>query len=456
MPGQEATIQAAVTAAAAGDTIVVAGGVYRENVVVPIGKDGLVIRSAGAVLDGNLNGVQGVCLTVGSANVVVSGMRFRNGTSQIAATAAGLQVLKCAFSEAGSFAVDVAGDNAVVDGCRFDGPSAVAFRAVGAAATLRHCALRHCGNGGMDATGLNAVADSNTFAWIDDANAVKITGDNSKVTKNKFSLCDRDCIRITGISSLVDGNKADRVSARLVNITAGDGAIVRNNAASYVVGGIIVDGDTTQVLSNRISRCSTNAAIAVSGDNLAVSFNTVTTTWNDSDGLSVDSGSATGGGTVEGNKVTDSAGIGLRFETVFHLVIKTNSAIRCTDDNRAAIRLVGDSNTMTGCTSTAADNVGVYVDGNANALTACSTSGATETGFLIAGGSGNSLTDCNASACELEGLDNKAKLTAVVRGSFRGGRFDVTNDVVNAATFTDPSLAGVSFRTGGSTQQSQF
>jgi hypothetical protein len=456
VPKQQPTIQAAVNAALQGDTIVLSPGVYVENVVVPPGKDGLVIKSVlGATIDGNLNGVQGACLTVGSSNVSVSGIRFRFGSTQIVATAAGLTVTKCTFLQATTFGIDADGDNAVVDSCRFEGPGSAAFRANGAGATLRRSSLRHCGLGGIEASGLNAVVDSNYFAWIDDANAVKVTGDNARVTRNRFTLCDKDCIRITGISSLVELNKADRVDQRLINITGGAGAVVRRNAAQWVEGGITVDGDNSQVLSNRIGHCSVNDAISVTGDNVAVSFNTIVLTWNDSDGVSVTSNTATGGGTVEGNRVFDAAGSGLRLEDVHHLVVKLNAAFRCADDNRPGISLKGDFNTMTACTTTDADNVGVSIDGASNSVTACVSTGASVAGFVVRG-AGNTLTSCTANWSGLEGLSNRGTLTAVVKGHYRGDRFDVTNDVLNLATFTDPALTGVSFKSGGSTQQTQF
>jgi parallel beta-helix repeat protein len=291
---------------------------------------------------------------------------------------------------------------------------------------------------------------------MDDASAVRINGDGCKVARNRFSLCDRECIRITGITSLVEQNRADRISARLVNVTGGDNAIVRNNRASLVVGGINVDGDNVQVLSNRVSDCGGTAAISVNGDNVAVSQNYVNQTWNDADGVAVDSRTPTGGGTVQGNRITDAAGVGLRLDSVNNLIITSNRIMSSTEDNRAAFRLVGDTNTVTDCVVTDADNVGFLIEGNTNSLTDCTVTGATEVGFLINGGSNNALTDCRSSDCGLEGLDNQGFLTRLTRGRYRGARYDITNDVLNLATFTDPSLAGVNFETGGSTQQSQF
>jgi hypothetical protein len=80
VPGQYATIQAAVTAASAGDTIMVAGGVYTENVV--ISTSGLRLKAIGrAVIDGaSLTGTGILVLGTAAqpvADVEVSGFEVR-------------------------------------------------------------------------------------------------------------------------------------------------------------------------------------------------------------------------------------------------------------------------------------------------------------------------------------------------------------------------------------------
>ncbi|MEZ4887870.1 MAG: right-handed parallel beta-helix repeat-containing protein [Chitinophagales bacterium] len=57
VPGDQATIQAAVTAASSGDEIVIAAGTYIESVIIPAGKNNLIIRGAtGTAADVTIDG----------------------------------------------------------------------------------------------------------------------------------------------------------------------------------------------------------------------------------------------------------------------------------------------------------------------------------------------------------------------------------------------------------------
>lgn len=462
VPQDQATIQAGVNAASTGDTVLVSKGVYTENVVVAIA--GVTIKGAGAILDGNIAGTDGPCLTGNAADLTVTGMTFRNGTNQVLGNAAGLTLLKCTFIEAGSIAVDAISTGTVVEGCKFYGTSGLAIRNVALSTAVRKCTFLHGGNGGIEITGNGATVESCTFTSVDDNESIQITGDGARVVKNKFSRCANDCIRIIGsvvAAATIESNKGDRLSARLVNVSGASAAVganctVQKNSASYCVGAINVLGNACTVLSNKVSNNLNTDAITVSGDGITVSSNTVATTWNDADAIALSSDTAAGGGTVSGNKVSDSAGYGFVMSTVFALAISSNSATRCGEDNRGGFFLSGDNNTMENCAATEGDRVGIEVTGNGNSLIGCKSSKAATVGILVSGGNLNTLTNCSVTAAGLEGMTNQATNTNLVGGKYQGLRFDVANDVGGGATFTDPTLAGVSFSTGGAAQQSHF
>ncbi len=78
---QYASIQAAVNAAAAGDTINVAPGTYTETVTVGAGKNNLTLHSTtpyGAVVQSpNVAGIQGLLVVRGALNVTIDGFQIQ-------------------------------------------------------------------------------------------------------------------------------------------------------------------------------------------------------------------------------------------------------------------------------------------------------------------------------------------------------------------------------------------
>jgi len=96
VPADETTIQDAVTAASAGDTIIVAAGTYAEGVTVPAGKNGLLIHGANAgVAAGRVPAARGAesivdgGFSLSSDGVVIDGFRIDNGASLFGAGSIG-------------------------------------------------------------------------------------------------------------------------------------------------------------------------------------------------------------------------------------------------------------------------------------------------------------------------------------------------------------------------------
>ncbi|MCP3977423.1 MAG: hypothetical protein GY720_23280, partial [bacterium] len=95
VPADHATIQLAVSAATGVDTVVVAAGLYTEDVTVVAGKDGLTIEGANAgIAAGRVPGVRGAESIVdggfqlSSASVTVDGFQVINGNTSFGAVGA--------------------------------------------------------------------------------------------------------------------------------------------------------------------------------------------------------------------------------------------------------------------------------------------------------------------------------------------------------------------------------
>ena len=450
VPQDFGTIQDGVTAADTGDTVSISKGVYFENVVV--GTAGIKIVGKGAILDGNISGVDGVCLTVNAADVVVQGLTFRHGTDQISVAADGLQVSKCTFLDANSDSIVGSSNTAIVTSSKFAFMSSDGIDLIGNTITVSKCTFSRGGTRGLLLTGNGNRVESCTFTGMDDGGAAFVDGDAGYLGKNKATFLDGDAFRIDGNTGVIESNKADRCDSRLVLVN-GDGVTVQKNTGTYMRGGIDVTGDGAMVLSNKFTNTAATDAIFVEGDGFTISKNTVSTTYDEADGIEADSATVAGLGTIEGNKVSDTAGWGYNLDTVFGVVVRDNSATRCGQDGRGGVNLVGDDNTLDGLKVTDVEGPGIVMNGVGNDSLDCAVKTASTDGFRVLGNL-NNIDRCSATACGGEGLDNRGTGTIVGNSKFTKNRIDVANDVIGGATIP-AGLGTVTFDTGGDATQPQ-
>ncbi|HJS94950.1 MAG TPA: kelch repeat-containing protein, partial [Solirubrobacteraceae bacterium] len=113
------SIQSAVNAASAGDTVWVAAGIYAESVTIPAGKDGLMITGAEAGIAPDQGGPvarpagesvldpSGIAFVVSSNSVTIDGFTIRDGSIGVEqfATVSGLRALDTTFSDEGNAVV---------------------------------------------------------------------------------------------------------------------------------------------------------------------------------------------------------------------------------------------------------------------------------------------------------------------------------------------------------------
>ena len=142
VPQDQATIQAAVDAAASGDVVVVGPGVYAEQVVAA--RSGITIVGRSAVIDGGAGAEAGACLSLtGDGNAVVN-MRFEGGTDQVVLIGADCTVRNCRSSGAGESFVSVQGSGSLVLGCRVEDCGDDAVQIDGEAAVVAKVRVAGC------------------------------------------------------------------------------------------------------------------------------------------------------------------------------------------------------------------------------------------------------------------------------------------------------------------------
>jgi hypothetical protein len=183
------TIQAAMIAARAGDTVLVANGVYKEKVAV---KAGVLLKAQslfGAAIDG---GGRGTVVTLGG-NAGVCGLEIRNGTIGVLSRSIGNSITKCRITGNWETGLSCAGrlpriqDNVIVynRGSGIQGWDVIASNDV-----IEHNTIAFNANNGIALGGssnvmieFNIIAFNHRFAVKSDESA-KISAANNDFFQN--------------------------------------------------------------------------------------------------------------------------------------------------------------------------------------------------------------------------------------------------------------------------------
>lgn len=384
-PPCHATIQDAVTAAAAGNTITIAPAIYAEAVTIPPGKNGLRLRGAGAkktIIDAGPP-VTGTALVIQSDDVSVEALGIRLADED------GIRV---DTGVAGTRLVKISVERVELRCVNLDGPGTLIEKSV----------LSGCDDHAVDGSQLatNTIIRSNIISRS--TGCVRLFGNGALVEKNKFQLCDDfDAVDIVADQFVVRKNKVD-VSEDGIDVfcTPCTQALIAGNKITNAggdSGGIRAETDAPGLVIEKNSvRNTTDSAVFVLGTGVV----------------------------VRGNKVKsfggDSGDFGFEFEGTDH-TIEGNSA---TGGHQDGFYIGGDGHVVEGNKSV--DNLGdgFEIDGIDITLTGNKAKGNRGEGFDIAGGSeqttllGNYASGNRVDFCD-EGIattstDNDFDTTAAV------------------------------------------
>jgi parallel beta-helix repeat protein len=393
------TITAAAAAAADGDRILVASGVYAEHVVLTANR--VELKGVGAIWDGHIGPVSGNCLTIEGTDCTVSGFVFRNGNLHVVANGDRTSILRCTSRGASGDAFQF---NSSLD------------------ARVDHCRIVSGAERGIGAGDSHRIVVSKNVIRATDRSAVELEEcDDVRVEKNTVSgVQDDDAV-------VVDGPRADVVSNRV--FTTGRR-------------GIVVDGDDALVERNHVSNTSDDG-ITVSGDRAAIRNNAVSHGTDDSTGINY-SGGLAAATTIERNVVADMTENGIRV-SANGVTVRSNNVARCGVESDASIEISGSGNTVESNRVDEADVDGILITGDNNTVRNCIVTVSYEDGVVVFGDA-NTFSGLKVTGCDGEGFENQGTNTRLTDSTLLGNRLDLARGL--AATWVLP-LTNVKFKTGG-------
>lgn len=219
--GCETTIQAAVDAAAAGDTIKIKSGTYFESVDVPASKTGLTIKGSGGVIidPENVNDGTIDALDIDADDVTVMKLNIHNA----------------------SIGIDVGADNVRISNVYIRNTSSDCIEVDGNGAVIEKNTLRACGSDGIDLDGDDAVIARNNISQISDNGIDVDPGNNALIEKNNLLQTENNGIDVEGDDARVERNRIVQADSDGIEVSGANPQILRNQVSLFADDGVEVD-----------------------------------------------------------------------------------------------------------------------------------------------------------------------------------------------------------------------
>jgi hypothetical protein len=231
----EATVQAGVNAANAGDTVSIGAGVFLESVSIPVGKNGLILRGKRSVLDSSPLGLPGI--EVLSSNVQITGVVVRNADGvgiDVQAGADGAKISKVTVQNADSNCIEIDANGVTVENSTIVACGSLVISGAANDVVIRNNRMKLADSGGIIITSNNAVIERNEISNIEDGNCINVTGNDAEVVSNRIVGCDSEGVRVDGEAPFIVKNQVSAGSGFEIDCTAdcGNGLVSGNRVSN--------------------------------------------------------------------------------------------------------------------------------------------------------------------------------------------------------------------------------
>jgi len=205
-----ATIQAAEDAAADGDRISIARGVYFENVVVDVPN--LEISGTSRTIVDPDDPNNGPGFTFMAPGFEIRGFTIRNGDTdaiRVEAAATGGTIRNMDLSGPESDCIETLADFTTIQNNYFMGCGSNFVRFTADDIVIEKNRGKFADSDGFSGTGNRAVVENNYFQNVEDSSCARITGDDLEFVNNHAVGCDGRLIDSEGDNPLIDRNRGE-------------------------------------------------------------------------------------------------------------------------------------------------------------------------------------------------------------------------------------------------------
>jgi hypothetical protein len=347
-PGGGTPLQDAIDAAVAGDTILIAEGVYPEKLVIDNSghaRTGLILigeKAGKVIIDPAAGALTGNAITVGAGSVALQSLTVRHATGDGINCNPPAAADACIVSEViaignGGDGVDINGDNAVVTDSELRGNGAAGLKINGDGAQVTDNLTRNNAGNGLDLTGHGMTVDGNTVRTIDNT-GVHLNGDGNTVSSNRVSFAKLFGIRVNGVGNAVSYNTVAEADNDCYALDGNGLHAERNKAEGCGGDGFDVKGQNPVLIGNTaegtvargmIVLCTVDCTTMLIQNNRAIGS-------SGSDGFSITVGGAPApalsGWLVEKNQARSNVGHGLDIDASNGTVAKNKAVDNGTGD----------------------------------------------------------------------------------------------------------------------------